>query len=211
MQKYRTSQDSTVELLVHCATKLPKASNRVYPFEKRLKSLYFDWMCCSISNLLPAFHIKTKINAQVSGSFGVGWTWMALFDSLFNHFVGSFARAYEISVFKFGADWLIDFWFINDIDWFIDFSTRISINRFNRLETFFLSLISKNSNKIYVGLDGDICVNLKFWNALIEVGCFAVSIVGPTRTDLTALLPLLRLKIRSVRMLDTIVCSEPLV
>jgi hypothetical protein len=39
--------------------------------------------------------------------------------------------------------------------------------------------------------------------------CFAGSLVGPT-----ALLPLLLLKIRSVRMLDlldTTVCSEPLV
>jgi hypothetical protein len=50
-----------------------------------------------------ACRIKTNIGAQVFGSFGVGSTWMALFDSLLNQFVGSFARAYELSVFKFDA------------------------------------------------------------------------------------------------------------
>ena len=44
---------------------------------------------------------------------------------------------------------------------------------------------------------------------MLELGCFAGSMVGSM--DDTAFLPLLLLKIRSVRMLDTIVCSESLV
>jgi hypothetical protein len=35
--------------------------------------------------------------------------------------------------------------------------------------------------------------------------------MGPTVSDNSALLPMFRLKIRSARMLDTIVCSGPLV
>jgi hypothetical protein len=34
--------------------------------------------------------------------------------------------------------------------------------------------------KIYVGVNGDICVNLEFRNSLLELGCFAGSIVVPT-------------------------------
>jgi hypothetical protein len=57
---------------------------------------------------------------------------MVLFDSLLDQFVGSFAGAWVFSIFEF------------DADWFIYFSSRILTNRFNGLETFFLSLIYKN-------------------------------------------------------------------
>ena len=55
-----------------------------------------------------------------------------MFGSLLDQFVSSFARANVLSKFDF------------DADRFFDFSTRILINRFNGLETFFLSLIYKN-------------------------------------------------------------------
>jgi hypothetical protein len=53
---------------------------------------------------------------------------------------------------------------------------------------------------IYVGVDDDNCGNFEFWNALLEFGCFAVSMVGSYDT---AVPQLFSLKIRSVRMLDT--------
>jgi hypothetical protein len=59
-------------------------------------------------------------------------SWMVLFGSLLDQFVSSSARADVLSKFEF------------DADWFFDISTRILINRFNGLETFFLSLIYKN-------------------------------------------------------------------
>ncbi len=77
---------------------------------------------------------------------------MALFGSLLDQLVISFARAIVISIFEF------------DTDWFIDFSTRIMINGFNGLETFFFVFYLKESKiKINVGVNGDICVNLEFW------------------------------------------------
>jgi hypothetical protein len=70
----------------------------------------------------------------------------------------------------------------------IDFSTRNSINRFNRLEIlifryclwliriqFYLSKI-----KIHVEVDGSVWVSLEFRNSLLDLGCFAGSMVGPT-------------------------------
>ncbi len=54
-----------------------------------------------------------------------------MLGSLLGQFVSSFARAYVLSIFEFDADLLIDF------------STRILVNRFNGLQTFFLSLIYK--------------------------------------------------------------------
>jgi hypothetical protein len=63
---------------------------------------------------------------------------MVLFDSLLDKFVGSFARANVLSIFKF------------DADGFIDFSTRISIHRFNGLETFLLSLSYKNQRSRFM-------------------------------------------------------------
>ena len=59
-------------------------------------------------------------------------SWMILFGSLLDQFVSSFGRANVLSIFEF------------DADWFIDFSTGILINRFDGLETLFLSLIYKN-------------------------------------------------------------------
>jgi hypothetical protein len=61
---------------------------------------------------------------------------MVLFCSLL--FVGSFARVDVLAIFEF------------DADSFIDFSTRILINRFNGLDTFFLSLIYKNPNSRFM-------------------------------------------------------------
>ncbi len=50
-------------------------------------------------------------------------------------------------------------------------------------------------------------VNFEFWNLLPELGCFAqVLLVQWWKSDDTAFLPLLLLKIRSFKMLDTIVC-----
>ena len=57
--------------------------------------------------------------------------------------------------------------------------------------------------KIYVGVNGDNF--LEFWNSLLQIGCFAGSMVS----DDTTLLPFLLLKIISVRMLHMIVCSGP--
>jgi hypothetical protein len=83
---------------------------------------------------------------------------------------------FQISVFEFDAYWSIDF------------LTRICIKRLNELETFFMSLIYKNPTllskfKGYVEVDGDICVNLEFWNGCsngVDLSCFAGSMVGPT-------------------------------
>jgi hypothetical protein len=52
------------------------------------------------------------------------------------------------------------------------------------------------------------CVNSEFRDSLLDLGCFAGSMVGPS--DDTELHPLL-LKIGSLRWLDTMVWSEPLV
>ncbi len=119
------------------------------------------------------------------------WSWILLFCSLLYQFVGSFFCAFVLSIFGL------------DANWFIDFLTRVLVNRFNGLATFFLSLIYKNPWSRYL------CQ-------------FRISkLVQASRTRLirwfnggsndTALLPLLLLKIKSFRMLDTIVCSEPLV
>jgi hypothetical protein len=62
---------------------------------------------------------------------------MVLFGSLFGQFVGSSVRANVLSIFECDA-------------WLIDFSTRISTNRFNGLESFFLSLIYKNPRSRFV-------------------------------------------------------------
>ncbi len=56
---------------------------------------------------------------------------MVLFGSLLDQFVSSFVRAYALNIRI-------------RCRLFIDFSTRILINIFNGLETFFLSLIHKN-------------------------------------------------------------------
>ena len=55
-----------------------------------------------------------------------------MFGSLLKQFVSSFARADVLSIFEI------------DDDLFVDFSTRILINRFDGLETFLLPLIHKN-------------------------------------------------------------------
>jgi hypothetical protein len=90
---------------------------------------------------------------------------MVLFGSLLDQFVGSFARAYALSIFEL------------DSDWFIDFSPRILINRFHGLILLLLIRIK----------DQDLCCSwwwylcqFKLWNLLIELGCFAGSMVGPT-------------------------------
>jgi hypothetical protein len=88
---------------------------------------------------------------------------MELFGLLLDQFVRlrSFAHGYMLSIFQF------------DADWFIDFSTRSLINRFNGLE--FRNILVqvvfnlRESNiKIYVGVDGDIrwflISELRFWN-----------------------------------------------
>ena len=64
----------------------------------------------------------------------------------------------------------------------------------------YLSLIQKNSrSKNYV--------HFEFGYALLEFGCFADSMVGP---DSAVLLLRFLLKIRSVKILDTILCSGAL-
>jgi hypothetical protein len=57
---------------------------------------------------------------------------MVLFGSLLDQFVNSFDHANVLSIFEI------------DDDLFVDFSTRILINRFDGLETFLLPLIHKN-------------------------------------------------------------------
>ena len=125
---------------------------------------------------------RSRSNGQINGfaratefpiSFMIwfSWkfrSWMVLFGSLLDQFVCSFARANVLSKFEF------------DADWFFDFSTRISINRFNGLETFFVSLIYTNPRSRFMLELMDICVNLEFRNSLLELGCFAGSMVGPT-------------------------------
>ena len=87
-------------------------------------------------------------------------------DSLLDQLVSSFARAYVLSIFEFDADIIFDF------------PTRILINRFNGFETFFVWYLKESKIKICVGVDGDICVKLWFWNSLLEIGCFADLMVG---------------------------------
>ncbi len=48
------------------------------------------------------------------------WSWMVLFVSLLGQIASRFARADVLSIFEF------------DVDWFLDFSKRILIDRFNR-------------------------------------------------------------------------------
>jgi hypothetical protein len=63
---------------------------------------------------------------------------MVLCGSFLVQFVSSLARASVLSKFEF------------DADRFIDFSTRILINRFNGLETFILSLIYRNQRSRFM-------------------------------------------------------------
>jgi hypothetical protein len=75
---------------------------------------------------------------------------MGLFGLLLDPSVSSFGRAYVLSIFKF------------DADRFIDFSTRISINRFNGFEKFFLSLIYMNPRSIFMLELMLVFVNIEF-------------------------------------------------
>jgi hypothetical protein len=91
---------------------------------------------------------------------------MVLFGSLLDQFVSGVARENVLSKFEL------------DADLFIDFSTRILINRFNGLETLFLSLIYKNLiSRFRLELMVLFCVNLEFRNSFLELGCFAGSMV----------------------------------
>ena len=70
-------------------------------------------------------------------------------------------------------------------------------------DSYFVFNPKDSRSKIYVEVyDG--FVSIMFGNALLEFGCFADSMVGP---DSAVLLLRFLLKIRSVRKLDTIVCS----
>ncbi len=67
--------------------------------------------------------------------------WMVLYGSLLDQFVSSLARANVLSKFEL------------DADWFINFLTRILINRFksfNGLETFILLLIYRNQRSRFM-------------------------------------------------------------
>ncbi len=57
-----------------------------------------------------------------------------------------------------------------------DFDQKIQWIR----DIFWVFNLWESKIKIYVGVDGDICVNLEFWNSLIELGYFAGTLVGPT-------------------------------
>jgi hypothetical protein len=91
-------------------------------------------------------------------------------------------------------------------------STRILVNGFNGVETFYFPLIYTYQRSRFVDilcwswceLDDDICVDLEFRSSLLEVGCFAQfagSIVGPT---ILLFSQCFFWKVRPVRILDTI-------
>ncbi len=89
---------------------------------------------------------------------------MVWIGSLFDQFVG-FARANMLSIFEFDADWLFNKDFDQRIQWIRDMHSVFNLK--------------ESKIKIYVGVDGDIRVNLEFWNSLLELGCFTGSMVDP--------------------------------
>jgi hypothetical protein len=144
-----------------------------------------------VSLVRPKFGPKIRLFSwsDSHGSFGVEWYCLI-------HSVSSLARANVLSKFELDADWVIDF------------ATGILINRFNGLETFILSLIDGNQRSRFMLELMEIFVSIKNF----ETRCSnSAALLVQFWVDDTALLPLLLLKIRSVRMLATIVCSEPLV
>ena len=123
-------------------------------------------------------------------------SWMVLFDSSINQFVSSFDPANVLAIFEF------------DAVWFIDFSARISINGFYGLGTVLLSLIYENPrSKFMLELMLLLC---RSWMLKLTAGTRLLCWFYDGSYD-PALLPWFLVRIRSVRTLDTIVCSGSLV
>ena len=120
-------------------------------------------------------------------------SWTVSFGSLLDQFVGILI---VFSIFQF------------DADWFIHFSAKILIVGFSGLGTVNLSLISENPRS-------------RFMLGLMQLLCRFLVLKHVTRSQLlrlfdegsknAALLSWFLLKIRSVRILDTILCSGSLV
>ena len=122
---------------------------------------------------------------------------MILFGSLFFQFVSGLVRDNVLSTFEFNAVWFVSFSTWNF--WSMDFMDWDSCFVFN----------PKNLRlKFCVGSLWWYCVEFEFWNSLLEVCCFADSMVGP---DGAVLLPWFLLKVRYARILDTFVCSGALI
>ena len=124
------------------------------------------------------------------GSLEVEWY---LFGSLLDQFVGRFYRAHGLSTFRF------------DAVWFIDFSAKILVGGFNGLGTIILSLISDNPSSIWFILEFMLLlcqfwISKRFARSLSFLACLMMVISSED-------LQWFRLKIRSVRILDTTVCS----
>ncbi len=142
-----------------------------------------------INDQINGFTCATEI--PISFVLWFSWkfrSWMVLFGSLLNQVLSSFTSAYVLSILEI------------DADWFIDCSTKILINRFNGLETFFWSLIYQNPRSRFMLEWMVIFVSIKDFEARCSNSGVCWFNGG---SDDTALLPLLILKTRSARMLDT--------
>ncbi len=99
-------------------------------------------------------------------------SWMVLFGSLLYQSVDSFARAYatlcsfNIRIRCRMIHWLVIKDFNQQMQWIRDILLVFDLY--------------ESKIKIYDGVDGVICVKLEFWNSLLELGCFAGSIVHST-------------------------------
>ena len=88
-------------------------------------------MAVNAANL--SFACATEILGFLAICFSwKSWSWIVLFNSLLDQFVGSFDCADGLSTFRF------------DAVWFIDFSVKTLIDGFNGLGIIILSLISQN-------------------------------------------------------------------
>ena len=122
---------------------------------------------------------------------------MTLFGSLFVQFVSGLVRDNVLSTFEFNTVWFVSFstwsfWSMDFMDW----------------DSYFVFNPKNLRLKFCVGSLWWYCVEFDFWNSLLEVGCFADSMVGP---DGAVLLPWFLLKVRYARILDTFVCSGALI
>ena len=125
-------------------------------------------------------------------------SWIVLVCSLLDQCVGS--RANGLSTFRF------------DAVWFIDFSAKTLIDDFNGFGTVILSLISENPTSRFMLelMLLSCCVDFEFWYALLDLCASSLVWLWIRQHDTALRLWFLR-KIRSVRILDTTVCSGSLV
>ena len=121
---------------------------------------------------------------------------MVLFGSLLDQFVGGFARVNVLSTFEFDA-----VRFMNSSTEIFLIDGLYGLGHLLRLQSWRFKIENLCRSWWWC------CVDFEFGNALLEFGCFADSMVGP---DSAVLLLRFLLKIRSVKILDTILCSGAL-